>query len=189
MSERESTPNFAPRRGDFLWLAMGGSFREKQARYGHLWLAEADRYDWNHDDWDVVCCANLADELDHYRVMAEDDADFEDDIEEWRDYLVGKNLLLALEQSCHESVLLPFGQRAMRLVSCPEVMMNPLRFFFAECPVYVQVYLALFLSVAVRLDRAKRTGNPDWRPETAIPAEEERAFFRPPVLRFRNYAR
>lgn len=178
-----------PQQDEGLWLALGGCFREKQVRYGHLWLAEAERYDWNHDNWDVICCANLADELQHYDLIADDDPDFEDEIVEWRDFLLDKSLLLALEQSCHETVLLPLGQRAMRLVSCPEVMMNPLRLFFAECPMHVQVYLALFYSVAVRLDRAKRTGNPDWRPETGLPTPEERAFFRPPVLRFRNYAR
>lgn len=165
----------------------GESFRARQTQYAHLWLAEAQRCYVADDEWDVALCAELADELWHYKQAADMDPDFEDELLEWDIYIFQHDLRLPLEQSCHEGVLLPLGQRAMRLVSCPESMMNPLRFFFAECPLHLQSYLALYNYVAVRLDRAKRTGNPDWRPETALPASEPHAFFRPPVLRFRNY--
>ncbi len=98
--------------------------------------------------------------------------------------------MLPLEQSCHEGVLLPTGQRAIRLETCPEVLLGKLRWFFELCPSHVKSRLALDFYLLVRIDRARRTGNPDWRPQTALPApEEDRAFFRPPVLKFRDYAR
>jgi hypothetical protein len=108
---------------------------------------------------------------------------------EWDIFVFQKDIRLPLEQSCHQGVLLPSGQRAIRLRSCPDEMLNPLRWFFELCPRHVRVYIALYNWVLVRVDRARRTGNPDWRPETALPAPEERAFFRPPVLTVRNYAR
>lgn len=160
-----------------------------QAQFGHLWLAEADRFEYDFDDWDVAVCAELADELWYHRVAAMEDPDFEDELSDWDIYIFEREIRLPLEQSCHEGVLLPTGQRAMRLRTCPEQMMRPLRWFFEECPRHVRAYLALYNWVLVRLDRARRTGNPDWRPETALPAPEENAFFRPRVLTFRNYAR
>lgn len=158
-------------------------------QYGHLWVAEAERRYVTDDEWRVALCAELADELWHHKLAADLDMDFEDELLEWDIYIFQQDVRLALEQSCHEGVLLPLDQRAMRLVSCPESMMNPLRFFFAECPAHIQAHLALYNYVAMRLDRVKRTGSPEWRPETGLPAEEEHAFFRPPVLQFRNYAR
>ena len=167
----------------------GDSFRARQERYGHLWLAEADRFHACDEEWQVAACAELADELWDDELEAAEDPDFEDELMEWDMFVFDKNLRLPLEQSCHQGVLLPLDQRAMRLVSCPESMMNSLRFFFSDCPRHLQSYIALYNYVVVRLDRANRTGNPDWRPETALPVPEEHAFFRPPVLRFRNYAR
>ena len=167
----------------------GESFRARQERYEHLWLAEADRYFPTDEEWEVATCAELADGLWYHQLAAAEDPNFEDELTEWDLFVFEKNLRLPLEQSCHQGVLLPLGHRAMRLVSCPESMMNPLRFFFSDCPRHIQAYLALYNYVAVRLDRAKRTGNPEWRPETALPAPGEHAFFRPPVLRPRNYAR
>lgn len=163
--------------------------RTKQEQLGHLWLAEVDRFEHDHDDWDVALCAELADELCHHKIAADMDPDFGDELVEWDIYIFQHDLRLPLEQSCYEGVLLPTGQRAMRLISCPESLLDPLRFFFAECPRHVRSHLALYNYVLVRLDRVRRTGNPDWRPEAALPAPEDRAFFRPPVLRFRNYAR
>lgn len=167
----------------------GASFRARQERYGHQWLAEADRIFPDDEDWAAASCAELADELLHHQLAADADPSFEDELDDWDLYVFQCDLRLPLEQSCHQGILLPMGQRAMRLVSCPESMMNPLRFFFSDCPRYVQSYIALYNYVAVRSERVKRTGNPDWRPETALPTPEEHAFFRPPVLRFRNYAR
>lgn len=179
-------PSVSPPQTDVLTLAMGGCFRTKQTRYGHLWVAEDERCCVTDDEWNVARSAELADELSHHTLVADLDPDFEDELLEWDIYIFQHALRLALEQSCHDGVLLPVEQRAMRLVSCPESMMNPLRLFFAECPQYIQSHLALYNYVAVRLDRVNRTGQPEWRPETGLPAPEEHAFFRPPVLKFRN---
>ena len=97
--------------------------------------------------------------------------------------------MLPLEQSCYEGVLLPTGQRAIRLKTCPEMLLTPLRWFFECCPRHVRSRISLDFYLLVRVDRARRTGNPEWRPNTAIPAPEERAFFRPPVLTYRKYGR
>ncbi|MFM9880376.1 MAG: hypothetical protein ACKVOO_08210 [Burkholderiaceae bacterium] len=161
-----------------------------QQQFGHLWLAEVARFEHNYDeDWEVALCADLADELWFHTVAAEEDPQFGDELYEWDCYILENELRLPLEQSCHSGILLPTGQRAVRLRSCPESLLRPLRWMFEECPRHVKAYLALYNYVLVRLDRARRTGNPAWRPETALPAPEERAFFRPPVLTFRNYAR
>lgn len=167
----------------------GGCFRSRQTKYGQLWLAEAERRYVTDDEWCVARCAELADELWHHKVAADLDPDFEDELHEWDIYIFQHDARLALEQSCHEGVLLPTDQRAMRLVSCPESMMNALRFFFAECPAHVRAHLALYNYVAMRLDRVNQTGSPEWHPESALPAPEEPAFFRPRVLTLRNYAR
>lgn len=161
----------------------------EQEKYGHLWHAEADRFEYNEADWDAAECAELADELIHHTIAAQEDPEFEELIVEWNGYVDEYNLRLALEQSCHEGVLLPTDQRAIRLRSCPEDMLQPLRWFFLRCPRHVRSHLAMYNYVVMRSERARRTGSPEWRPETAEPAPEERCFFRPPVLKFRNYAR
>ena len=160
-----------------------------QQQYGHLWLAEVDRFQHDYDDWDVAMCANLPDELWFHALAAEEDPTFWEELVDWDGHLMERELRLPLEQSCHEGMLLPTGQRAVRLRSCPESLLRPLRWFFEECPRHIKAHLALYNYVLVRLDRARRTGNPEWQPETALPAPEEPVFFRPPKLTVRNYAR
>ena len=162
----------------------------KQEQFGHLWLAEAERYEYDDRDERTIECADLADELWHHTVTAAEDPDYFTELDEWTGYIYEHELMLPLEQSCHEGVLLPTGQRAIRLQSCPESLLGPLRWFFELCPRHVKSRIALDFYLLARIDRARRTGNPDWRPTSAIPAPEtDRAFFRPPVLKFRNYAR
>lgn len=152
-------------------------------------MDEAARFECNDDDLHTVECADLADELWHHSVMADEDPDFQQELDEWHDYIYQKDILLAIEQSCYQGMLLPTGQRAIRLESCPELMLSHLRWFFELCPIHVESYLVLRMYVLVRLDRARRTGNPDWRPDTALPAPDEPVFFRPATLKFRNYSR
>ena len=161
-----------------------------QKQFGHLWMAESDRFEFDQDDWRTVDCSELADELGHLALIAEGDRTFEDAYAEWVEFVYEKGIWLPLEQSCYQGILLPTGQRAVRLKSCPEELLSPLRWFFELCPRHVKAYVAKDFHLLVRIDRARRTGNPDWRPATALPAPEtDRAFFRPPVLTFRNYAR
>ena len=122
--------------------------------------------------------------------MANEDVDFYEELDEWTSFVFSHDLMLPLEQSCYEGVLLTTDQRAIRLESCPETLLRPLRWFFEYCPRHVKSRIALNFHLLVRIDRARRTGNPDWRPTAAIPAQEtERAFFRPRLLKFRNHAR
>jgi hypothetical protein len=161
----------------------------QQAQLGHLWLAEAERFEYNDEDLITVESAELADELLHHCVMADADPDFLDELSEWHDFIYQCEIMLPLEQSCAQGVLLPMGERALRLQSCPETRLAKLRWFFELCPAHVKSYLALRFSVLVRIDRARRTGSPEWCPATAKPAIEESAFFRPRTLKVRNYAR
>lgn len=121
--------------------------------------------------------------------LAETHEDYHDELSEWTAYVFEHELWLPLEQSCYEGVLLPTDQRAIRLESCPESMLKPLRWLFELCPVHVKSRIALNFYLLVRIDRARRTGHPDWRPKTALAQPELHAFFNAPKLRFRNYAR
>jgi hypothetical protein len=66
-----------------------------------------------------------------------------------------------------------------------------LSYFVGHCPPHVMHYLALRYWVVVRIDRARRTGSPEWRPDNPPPKSlyHDTVFFRPPILKFRNYAR
>lgn len=153
-----------------------------------LWLDEIDRFEFEPNDFWTANCAVLADELDVYRIQAESDPNFEVTKDEWDEVIVEHNLWLALEQSCSEGVLLPMDMRALRLQTCPRSILQPMGRFFEFCPAYVKHHLALRYYVVVRMDRARRTGSPEWRPEAAVATEPERAFFRPPILTFRKYS-
>ena len=152
-----------------------------------MWLAEIDRFGFDERDFDAAECAELADELDVYRIQASANDNFDDTLYEWDCYVVEHSLFLALEQSCHDGVLLPMDQRALRVKTCPPEMLSRLSWFFELCPVHVKYHLALMYYVVVRIDRARRTGSPEWRPETALPAAEVSTLIRPPKLTIRKY--
>ncbi|MCU0924588.1 MAG: hypothetical protein MUF44_00675 [Hydrogenophaga sp.] len=162
---------------------------DSQKRYGHLWLEEAEQYEYTDGDDEVVLCAELAEELEWHEELADDDEDYGNELCEWTNYVFQHDLMLPLEQSCHEGVLLPADQRAIRLESCPETLLKPLRWFFELCPEHVKSRIALDWYLLIRMDRARRTGNPDWNPKTAQAKPEPHAFFTAPILKFRNYAR
>lgn len=162
---------------------------DQQARYGHLWLEETEKYECRDEDVDVVNCSELAEELAWHEDLALDDDGYNEDLCEWTEYVYQHDLMLPIEQSCYEGVLLPVEQRAIRLESCPESLLRPLRWFFELCPEHVKSRIALDFYLLIRIDRARRTGNPDWSPKAAQPKPEPHAFFTPQVLKFRNYAR
>jgi len=160
-----------------------------QKRLGYLWVEEAERYQFVDGDDETVGCAELADELAWHEEVADDDPEYHQELVEWTEYVYEHELLLPIEQSCHDGVLLPTDQRAIRLESCPERMLRPLRWFFELCPAHVKSRICLDFFLLVRIDRARRTGSPDWRADKATPNPEPHAFFTPPRLKFRNYAR
>ena len=155
------------------------------------WWDELERFEWDLDDFQTAECAELADELEVFGLQALDDPNFYDSVFDWDDYILRHTLWLPLERCCHQSVLLPMGQRELRVKTCPQELRDSLGYFFGHCPAHVKHHLALTYWVVVRIERARRTGSPEWRPEKAPPRSpyHDTVFFRPPVLTFRNYAR
>ena len=66
------------------------------------WWDEIDQFDCNAADFDTASCADLADELDLFRVQALADPNFDDTLYEWDCEIVEYSLWLPLEQCCHE---------------------------------------------------------------------------------------
>jgi len=128
------------------------------------WLAEMDRQEIDGEDFDTAECAELPEELDLFRIQAEADPKFDESYGHWGCFVCEKELLLPLEQSCTNGTLLPLELRFERLKTCPEKLARPIWEFFSRCPVHVQHYLALRYFVIVRIERARRTGSPEWRP-------------------------
>ena len=159
------------------------------AKLQDLWMAETERFEPDQEDFDAAHCAELADELDLFRVQAESDPDFFDTWSDWELFLWANELWLPLEQCCNDGVLLPMDMRALRVQTCPEKLLRPLRRFFENCPAHVKHHIAMVYYVLVRIERARRTGSAEWRPETAEPRSwlEDTAFFRPPRLTVRKY--
>jgi hypothetical protein len=133
----------------------------------------------------------LAEELDQYRVMAISDTRFLQRWYYWDCYITRHDLPVPIEQACDEGVLLPLEQRHIRLLHCPERHREALRCFFVNCQLHVQHHLALRYYILIRISRHEATGKADWSPDTAPPRSvyRDNTFFRPQVLRFRNYAR
>ena len=155
------------------------------------WRDEVERFEWDDADFEIAECASLADELELYSIQASEDDEFLDKIDKWNGFIMEYQLWLALEQCCYQGVLLPMGQRELRVKTCPPDMLGHLSYFFSRCPAHVKHHIALTYWVVIRVDRARRTGNPDWRPERAPPRSQfhDTVFFRPPKLTFRKYAR
>lgn len=128
------------------------------------WSDELERFDFEPSDLDTAMCAELADELSHFRREAEADYCFEERSLYWEEYIWEQVLWLALEQCCDEGVLLSDEQRELKLVGCPVEIRGDLEHFLRHCPPHVLHHLALRYWVMVRIDRARRTGSPDWRP-------------------------
>lgn len=153
------------------------------------WLAEIDAVGFDEEDFRTAQCAELAVELDLFRIQALADPNFDDTLYEWDGYVVEHGLWLPLEQCCNDGVLLPMGQRELRVKTCPLEMRDRLGYFFGHCHAHVKHHLALMYWVVVRIDRARRTGSAEWRPETTPPRSlfHDTVFFRPPKLTVRKY--
>ena len=149
-------------------MTMPESLVGKQNLYGPLWWEEIERMEGEPRDWELIRSAELADELVVERLMTEQDPDFENERYQWNEYVLDRSLLLPLEQSCHEGVLLPTDMRAVRLATCPEELLSPLRWFFELCPIHVKAWIALECYLIVRSERGRRTGRADWSPERAM---------------------
>ena len=157
---------------------------------GDLWRAEIERWEYDEDCIDAAKCAELADELDLYRIQALADPNFGASYYEWDEFILENHIWLPLEQCCCDGVLLPMDQRSLRVRTCPRDLRRALGRFFEVCPAHTKHHLALSYYVQVRADRARRTGSPEWRPETAepYPPFHDTVFFRPPRLVVRKYS-
>lgn len=157
---------------------------------GDAWIAECERFEYDWGDFETAMLADLADELDLFRVQALSDPHFEETYAEWDVFVLENSLWLALEQCCSDGVLLPMDQRALRVQTCPETMLSALRRFFSFCPAHVKHHLALTYYLVVRIERSRRTGKADWSPHTAEPRSpfHDTTFFRPPKVMFRKYS-
>ncbi len=134
-----------------------------------LWRAEIERFEFDEETWDTAASAELADELDLYRIQALADPNFDASYYEWDEFILENQIWLPLEQCCSDGVLLPMDQRSLRVQTCPKELRRALGRFFEVCPAHVKHHLALFYYSLVRIDRARRTGDPEWRPKTAEP--------------------
>jgi hypothetical protein len=155
------------------------------------WWDELERFEFDSEDMNTVTCADLADELVAYKICADADDGFQNSMEVWEDYILMKTIWLALEQCCYQGVLLPKGQIELRVMTCPRELRDSLGFFLGHCPAHVKHHLALRYWLLVRIERARRTGSPEWQPSKPPPRSpyHDTVFFQPPKLKGRNYAR
>lgn len=150
------------------------------------WDAEAEAITAGMEgrDYDVANAADLPAELIGHAEAADADPDFEQQFAEWLEYLHDWHdcgLMLAMEQSCHEGILLPWDMRGRRLETLPDDLLARLHRVFDDCPRHVLVHLVHYVYWLVRSERARRRGSPDWSPNLAMPPppiddERDRAF-------------
>jgi len=165
----------------------------KESTAALLWEHELNRSAEN--VWDdgiglAAQCAELPEGMEGMQKLADGDPDFRETLDDWVNYVFLNELWLAVEQACDETgVLLPYPQRGARLETCPEEWVEKLRYVMHECPPHVLAHLTVYTSTCVRIERARRTGAPTWSPQTATLEPEARAFFNPPKVLPRSYAR
>lgn len=123
-------------------------------------------------DFDMAECAELPHELSHHSIAAVEDDEFQTEYQEWFEYLFEGDdqcLLLAIEQSSDDGMLLPWGMRAVRLRSAPPVILSQLHRLIGACPRQVLAHLVTYVYWLVRSERARRRGRPDWTPSMPSP--------------------
>lgn len=82
----------------------------------------------------------MSDEVDEYACA------FDGELKEWLDYLCcSECVLLALERSCYEAVLLPWDMRAVRLATAPPEVLDRLHFMLGRVPRDLSVWLAYYV--------------------------------------------
>ncbi len=124
-------------------------------------------------DFDVDAAAVLPDALAAVAVQAGANPNFEAEFDEWLDHLLTDDddltLLLAIEQSCHLGVLLPWDMRGVRLATLPPATLASLHRWLEACPRHVLVYMANYVYWLLRSERARRRGSPEWSPSLPNP--------------------
>ena len=138
------------------------------------WHAESDAFADGVEpgDFEVAEAAEPPDELEDAADAAALDPDFDRELDEWLDHLLtddDQTLMLALEQSCHLGVLLPWDMRGVRLATLPPGTLAALHRLLEACPRHVLVHLAHYVYWLMRSERARRRGSPEWSPSMPMP--------------------
>ncbi len=127
-------------------------------------------------DFEVAEAAELPDELLAHAEAAALDPEFGRELDEWFEHLMSADehtLMLALEQSCHLGVLLPWDMRGVRLATLPSHTLAALHRLIEACPRHVLVHLAHYVYWLLRSERARRRGSPEWSPSLSLPPVPE----------------
>ena len=130
-------------------------------------------------DFDVADAAELPNELSHYEIAAAQDSTFQSEFDEWFELLCDierPELMLALEQSCSEGILLPWDMPAVRLWTAPPEIMSVLHRHWDRCPRHLAVILAHYFYWLVRAERGRRRGSADWSPRSPFVEAAPAAF-------------
>lgn len=138
------------------------------------WHAEAEAWICNQSDsdYDVAEAAELPDELAAHAIAADNDPEFDTELDEWLTDVHEAEvptLMLAIEQSCDEGMLLPWDMRGVRLQSLPAATLAQLHWLLGACPRHVLVHLVHYVYWLLRSERARRRGSPEWSPSLPLP--------------------
>ena len=164
----------------------------KQQKYGQLWLDEAKRCAEGvmcDEIMETATLSDLSDDMDELWDDIEDMENFDEQHDYWLEYIYEHSLMLVIEQASYQGELLERDMRSLRLESCHPDLLTPFNMMLRDCPRLIVALMVAAFSVAARIERVQRTGNPDWSPLKAKPEPEPRAFFRPPLVKYRDYAR
>jgi hypothetical protein len=128
------------------------------------WVIESEAFEYDQEDFDTAELADWPDELALFEVMANEDIDFEDRLQEWIAFVIENEIWLVLEQSSDQGILLPPEMMHIRLAACPENLLAPFHNLLRACPLHVLHQLVRTFFYAVRIDRVNRGSSADWRP-------------------------
>ncbi|MDM0113936.1 hypothetical protein QTI66_17410 [Variovorax sp. J22R133] len=132
---------------------------------------------WCEGDDATAQCALLAEGLERMERRMEKDRGFQERYGEWSYFATVYQLELLIEQSTDEAGrLLPHELRMMRTYTAPVEWRSAMRELLLAAPKHVLAHLLLWVSMEVRIARARSTGSAHWRPHEADPPEPEPAF-------------
>ena len=122
-------------------------------------------------------CAMLAEGLERMEQRREKDRRFQEKYDEWYWFVSTEELALLIEQSTDEAgCLLPHELRMMRTYTAPGEWRFAMHVLVEDAPKHVLAHLLLWVSMEIRIARARDTGSAQWRPHEADPSEPEPAF-------------
>ncbi len=148
--------------------------RQVDDDYRDPWDAEAEAMGLglSSRDYDVADSAELPADLIGHAEAADLDPEFDELFAEWLAYAhdwPDCGLLLAVEQCCHQGMLLPRDMLERRLESLPTDVHAGLHKVLQDCPRHVLVHLVHYVYWVVRSERARRRGSPDWGASMEMP--------------------